>query len=152
MDSGKKKIGESGSSTQHMDSGSNDVNVDPVTPNMQDFTEPTIPDPELEQESLKRKEVPEGDAENVRVLDAQVLKKVSMSSEAVGPNPRNMKEWLASLPPEERRMEHFENYAFVQELHQFRKESFGELVDRLMDEVTLVSGFQLSCILYLVHF
>lgn len=46
LDAGKKKKGETGSSTQHLDSRFDNVNVVPEVPILQDVIEPTIPDPE----------------------------------------------------------------------------------------------------------
>lgn len=37
------------------------------------------------------------------------------------PVPLTMKAWLASIPPEDRRREHFENYVFFQERRKLRK-------------------------------
>lgn len=75
-----------------------------------------------------------------------------MSLEFVGQNPQILKEWLASIPREDRMKEHFENYASVKEIHRFCNESFGEFVDHLMDEVTLVSTFQFYQVMFCSSF
>lgn len=112
------------------------------------------PDVETSHLARKRKEHPEAGGSGVAVdMDAPSPKRVTSKTFANAPAPTTVKAWMASIPAEDRRHELFENYTSTQEKRRFKRESFDDFVDQLMDEVTLVCpSLLLLLICYLFRF
>lgn len=66
------------------------------------------------------------------------MKNPAIEPAAEGPFPQKLKQWISSLPAEDRCRELFENYASVHEKRKFRREGFEDFLNQLMDDVTTV--------------